>query len=275
MGKASSNKKVSRAARTGGGRTSRGRTPWTWYGTMSLIVVLGLAGVLQSRQARADKVNAGTRIAPRLASSSHPADHWHVAYGFYICDSFTKNLADDAAKGGIHTHADGLIHVEPIAVEDSGPHATVGRFLTLAGVTVTDKRINSSELGIDKKNGDKCGDKEGEVKVFVDGKLRDGDPNKIKLKDQEKIVFAFVPKDTDSVPEPPSVANLSDPNAGESGGAGATGATASTVPGGTTATTAAPGTTPTSAPATSDTSAPATTTPPTTAPPSTTASSTP
>lgn len=241
MGKASSNKKVSRAARTGGGRTTRGRTPWAWYGTMVAIVVLGIAGIVQSRHNRVEQLAAGTNIAPRLASSKHPADHWHAAFGFYICDAFTKNLADDAAKGGIHTHADGLIHVEPIVVDDTGPNATTGRFLKLAGVTVTDTEIKSSELGIDKKNGDKCGDKEGEVKVFVDGKLREGNPQKIRLKDGMKIVFAFVPKGTDSVPEPPSVANLANPNAAEGAQQMPTNSTTgSSVPAGTTATTAAP-----------------------------------
>ena len=268
MGKASSNKKVSRAARTGGGRTSRGRTPWAWYGTMAVIVALGFAGIVQSRHTRQEKLAVGTKVAPRLASSSHPADHWHTAYGFYICDTFLPNLADDSAKGGIHTHADGLIHVEPIVVDDTGPKATTGRFLKLAGVTVSDTEIKIPEQNVTKKNGDKCGDKEGEVKVFVDGKLREGDPTKILLKDGEKIVFAFVPKDTDSVPEPPSVPNLANPNASEGAQSmpGATpattaipGATATTAAPGATATTAAPGATATTAP---PTSSPATTTAP-------------
>src|SRR5438874_1552697 len=44
MGKASSTKKVTRAASTGGGRTNRGRTPWLWYLSIGLGVALGMAG---------------------------------------------------------------------------------------------------------------------------------------------------------------------------------------------------------------------------------------
>ena len=46
MGKASSSKKVARAAGTGGGRTSRGRTPWMYYGIIALVVILGIRGDL-------------------------------------------------------------------------------------------------------------------------------------------------------------------------------------------------------------------------------------
>ena len=37
MGKASSAKKVARAARTGGGRTRRGTTSWVWPGLMAAV----------------------------------------------------------------------------------------------------------------------------------------------------------------------------------------------------------------------------------------------
>jgi hypothetical protein len=265
MGKASSNKKVSRAARTGGGRTSRGRTPWAWYSSMALVVVLGMFGVVQSRNHRAEQLSAGTKIAPRLASQSHPADHWHVAYGFYLCDNFAAPLPDDAVKGGIHTHADGLIHVEPETPDDTGPHATTGRFLKLAGVTVTEDEIKIPGQKTF-KNGAKCGDKDGEVQIYVDGKRREGDPTKILLKDQEHIVFAFVPKGTTTVPEPPSVPNLA--TATQAQEPGATTAT-SEVSGDTTGSTAAPGSTPSTAPATTPSTAPAST--PSTAPPGTTA----
>ena len=221
MGKASSNKKVARAATTGGGRTSRGRTPWVYYGSLALAIVLGVALIITSRQDRITELAAGTEVPPRLAnpSKNQPFDHWHAAYGIYICDTFQPDLPDNPEKGGIHTHTDGLIHVEPVTVDDAGPNATTGRFLQLAGVTVSENNLKMP--GKDARtNGGKCGDKGAQVKVFVDGKLRAGDPRKIKLQDQQKIVFAFVPEDLDEVPEPPSVKNLDNPNAGEGGGGG-------------------------------------------------------
>ncbi|MDQ1396376.1 MAG: hypothetical protein QOG64_1635 [Acidimicrobiaceae bacterium] len=251
MGKASSNKKVTRAASTGGGRTTRGRTPWLWYLSILLVVALGLAGIVQSRHQREIKLAAGTLVPPRLQNPKkhRAADHWHMAYGFYLCDHFAPNLPSNPEKGGIHTHDDGLIHVEPIAIDDTGSHATIGRFVKLAGVTLSATTIH---LPGDKayNNGDKCGDKPGLVQAQVDGKLVDGDPKNIRIKDGSNITIAFVPKGT-KIPETPSVANLKDPNANEAG---------STPP-----STVAPGTeTPTSTPAGST---PPASTPPTTPPP--------
>src|SRR5205085_1852493 len=113
---------------------------------------------------------------------------------FYLCDHWASNLPDDAIKGGIHTHADGLIHVEPQTVDDAGPNATVGRFLKLAGVTATESDIKGIPGEKAYKTGDKCGDKTGEVQVYVNEKLRAGDPDKIQITNNGHLVIAFVPK---------------------------------------------------------------------------------
>src|SRR5207248_1696254 len=123
------------------------------------------------------------------------------------------------------------------------------------------------------KNGDKCGDKTGEDKVYVNEKLRAGDPDKIKVTDSGHLVVAFVPKSVEPpVSELPSIKNLSNTNAAEPGKTGQTTgtnpvdlATLTTPP--TTATTAAPGATTTTAPTGTTT---ATTTATTAAPTSTT-----
>ena len=74
MGKASSNKKVARAATTGGGRTARGRTPWMYYTAITLAVLLGVGLVYQSRHDRIQELAAGTEVPPRLAKGSRPFD---------------------------------------------------------------------------------------------------------------------------------------------------------------------------------------------------------
>ena len=238
MGKASSTKKVTRAASTGGGRTNRGRTPWLWYLSIGLVVALGMAGVYQSRHQRETKLAAGTLTPPRLANAAKhtPADHWQMAYGFYLCDHFAPNLPADPEKGGVHTHDDGLIHVEPVDVRDTGNNATIGRFAQLAGVTISETEIH---LPGDKvyKNGDKCetkdGSKAGEVQAKVNGKPVAGDPKKIKIKNGQNVTIAFVPKGAE-IPETPSVENLKNPNQGETGMPGQTpGATPGAIPGAT------------------------------------------
>jgi len=87
--------------------------------------------------------------------------------------------------------------------------------LDLAGVKVTEDEI---KIPGEKtyKNGDKCGDKDGEVQIFVNEKLRAGDPNKIKITDNGHLVVAFAPKDT-KIPDLPAIKNLTNANANEPG----------------------------------------------------------
>ena len=232
MGKASTNKKVARAAGTGGGRTARGQRPWGFYSILIVIGLLGLSILTFSRQERIDKVNSepGRKERPFLAGkkAGEEADHWHMAFGFYLCDAYRSFIPDNvqATRAGIHTHGDGVIHVEPFTIADAGKNATIGRFLMLAGITVTEKEIKLPAWGTDpadpevtKTNGDKCGDKAGRVRIQLDdNKDHVGDPNKIPLRDQTKIIFAFVPDGVD-LPPLPSLDNLKklkvDPNATE------------------------------------------------------------
>src|SRR5690606_25803270 len=48
------------------------------------------------------------------AESPTTQDHWHQAYGFYVCDSFLPPLvAVVRDRTGIHTHGDAVIHTHP------------------------------------------------------------------------------------------------------------------------------------------------------------------
>jgi hypothetical protein len=241
MGRASSNKKVARIASTGGGRTARGRTPWLWYGGLTSVVVLGILLVASSR----NNLNA---------SVEHPdfKDHWHTAYGIYICNQFKPPMPQPANLIGIHTHTDGLMHVEPSSTLDTGKGATVGRFASgQPGFKLSATRIQYPGDRV-YKNGDKCGSKPGHLEVRMwenknaEPKTVTGDPGKIRLKDQMLLTIAFVPEGT-TIPKPPSAANLADPNAGESGAV-------TTVP--ETTTSAPAGSTTTAPPAPSTTAAP-------------------
>src|SRR5437763_1770591 len=150
MGKASSAKKVARAARAGGTRRSGRRRPMGFPVAIGAVLVLGLVLVLFAR----DRRNANA--FPRANT-----DHVHSAYDTYVCiqdtnagstgsttttapgDTSTTTAPTDsttttaptsttvAAPGdvpgqylapftdasqdvlGIHTHGDGLIHIHP------------------------------------------------------------------------------------------------------------------------------------------------------------------
>jgi hypothetical protein len=210
MGRASSNKKVARIASTGGGRTARGRTPWLWYGGIAAVALLGVLLVASSR----------SKLNPTVG---HPdfKDHWHMAYGVFICDQFKPPMPQPATLIGLHTHTDGLIHVEPSSISDTAGNATVGRYASgQPGFAISATRL---QYPGDKvyKNGDKCGSKPGHVEVrewssqtASSSEKISGDPKKVKVEDHHLITFAFVPSGT-TIPKPPSASNLSTPNANE------------------------------------------------------------
>jgi hypothetical protein len=277
MGKASSSKKVARAAGTGGGRTSRGKTPVIWYATLALIVILGAGLTAFSRDDRLEALNSPeSKEEPRANDT-----HWHVALGVRVCDRWLDHVLDQTDPKGIHSHGDGIIHVHPFVASAAGRRATFDRYAEVVKGKLSPTSFTWPEGdGKNKEShetGDKCGDKEGEVVTFYNGEKHDGDPGEIRLTDRGKLVLAFVPKGTtyEQIGDPPSTPgldNLSDvaPEQQQSqqvapttdstvaGSPPASGTTDSTAPGATTATSAAPAsTTPASTPPSSE--APATT----------------
>jgi len=245
MGKASSSKKVSRVARTGGGRTTRrGTGSWLFPAAMGIVVVLGVLGVWFSRDS-----------AHHKAAADQPTvnDHWHAAYGWDICGNFLPDLPQPQNLIGLHTHGDGVIHIEPQdPILDTGKNATLGRFVSgYPGLKLS--RTSFTVLNQTWTNGEpKCDGKPGDVSVVSNGKTVTGNPDKLRVPKNGWITIAFVPKGT-SVPPPP---NWQDKVAKANGGTSQHNAP-TTVPNATPPS-SVPGSTPSSVPS----SEPPTTTPP-------------
>ena len=210
MGKASSSKKVARAASTGGGRTSRGRTPWLWYTSMSLVVVLGTF-ILWISRSDLDRAAADPPVIGR--------DHWHAAWGVYVCDKFIPDLGDVGPdRLGIHSHRDGLIHIHPFASRSSGKNAKLGIFMDQVDVKLSRTRLDLPNRDPLVSGTSKCGDKTGKVRVVTwknpgdeAGVDASGDPNDIRLRQAQVLTIAFVADGTD-VPKPPSSRNVNSPS---------------------------------------------------------------
>lgn len=212
MGKASSAKKVARAARTGGGRTRRGSSSLLWPGLMAMVVILGTAGIVYSRDQRQPDT---TR--PRPAANGVAGDHWHAALGIDICGTFEPNIPDSQTDPlGIHTHGDGVVHIHPFSTTASGSRAKMSVYFDTVGA-----KINASEIKIpndDKtyKNGQPCpsgGTATVQTKVWDSrdpsdqGRIVTGSPASIRPTDGMLITIAFVPSGTD-IPRPPSADQL-------------------------------------------------------------------
>ncbi|HZT65595.1 MAG TPA: hypothetical protein VFA11_07380 [Acidimicrobiales bacterium] len=209
MPRGSVGKRVARAAATGGGRVStRRNTPWSWYISMAVIVVLGTALVGWSRHQKFAAVNAAkTGTPPTLY------DHWHEAFAFDICGTLEANPPQnpDLSSAGLHTHGDGNIHIEPQSPQDTGHNATLGRFVSLyPGMQLTSDTVQYPGLRA-YHNGDKCGSKTGYVQVYVwdsptakTGHLVKGNPASLLLKNGQMITIGFLPKGA-TIPKPPAL----------------------------------------------------------------------
>lgn len=206
MGKASSNKKVARAAGTGGGRTNRGRTPWTFYGVIALVVLLGVVGTVTSRNRHLAQINKQGNVPPTVGTV------WNEGYAVYECGKFVPAIKTKKDPYGITTgNGDGIIHIDPFVKSAAGKNATLGKFASSVGM-----KLNAAEIQVPGgklyQNGDRCNGKPGHVYVKqfayagdTVGTLLNQDPRSVLLQDQEMLVIAFVPpSQKGKIPSPPA-----------------------------------------------------------------------
>ena len=193
MGKASSSKKVARAARAAGS-PGAGRQ-WGWPLAIVGLVVVGVLLIAVSRSANEES-------EPPIIG-----DHWHTAYGIYNCEAFIPPLSDTVQDTtGLHTHGDSLIHVHPFSTAYTGDRATVNAWGETVGFEITETSIDAP--GIHVENGDECSDGPGTVQVMKwdsigdeEGELLEGDPGDYAMQNNEILTFAFVAEGTE-IPKP-------------------------------------------------------------------------
>jgi len=226
MGKASSTKKVARAARTGGKQTSQKRS-LGFPVMLAGVVVLGIALVAFAAITNRD-VSANTD-RPRAQGQGTPSDHWHDAFGIDICGQIQAPVTDRANDvEGIHTHGDGVIHIHPFGLKSSGPRATLGRFFDDTGLKVTSAGIKMPDGKVYKSGQTTCNGAPGTVTMahWKDAQTAGSKPPDrfytsgfadIKLtEDGGAFTVAFLPKG--AVPQPPtSAAKLAELGAADSG----------------------------------------------------------
>ncbi len=204
MGKASSNKKVARAASTGGGRASRVRTPWTYYSVLAIILIVGVTLTVTSRDRRLNKINTAGDVQPTVGQT------WNAGLGVYICGKFQPAINSNKDPYGITTKGDGIIIIHPTVKSAAGTNATLGKFASSIGM-----KLNAAELQVPGgklyTDGDSCNGSPGHVyvKEFNNvsdtvGVLQNTNPSDVRLQDQSMYTIAFVPSsDKNSIPPPP------------------------------------------------------------------------
>lgn len=75
----------------------------------------------------AEAAQASDAAAPRIG------DHWHAPYHVSACGRAQPAIAEFAHSSGIHTHADGIIHMHPLTAQGEGSGASVAQFFKNSG----------------------------------------------------------------------------------------------------------------------------------------------
>ena len=140
----SSTKKAAKLAQKGPGQKIRFQGGVIFPLAVAATLILGLALIVYARQSLP------------AADSSPPTidDHWHAAYGFYLCDSWYQlegDLEERNTQGqfintnflrtGIHSHNDGVIHWHPYTARAVGRNATLAVFLDTYDVELTNDSL--------------------------------------------------------------------------------------------------------------------------------------
>lgn len=161
------------------------------------------------------------RLGAESEEAVHPTlgDHWHDAYGIYVCDAFEPPQFDlPQARHDIHTHEDGLVHIHPASARAAGENATLGVFAETVGLELGNDSFTLPD-GRSFTTGDDCDGQEGVVRLlkWAAGDF-EGEPEVIRndfgdvrfLGNGEAYVLAFAPEDAE-IPLPPNLQGIQDP----------------------------------------------------------------
>jgi hypothetical protein len=243
MGKASSSKKVARAARAGG--ASKGnRRQWLFPVGIFVILALGISIVVLARKSS----QTAAAVAPAVG------DHIHNAFGIFVCDKYLPAVIDSTApdKTGIHTHGDGIIHIHPFGGAVAGNNAKLSVFADRVGLKLSNGGITMPD-GTQYDKGYDCNGTPAVVSAYVWSDAFDdsaapriytSDFGSVPTRtDRAAIAMVIAPPGTD-IPKPPSVATLNklEDVAGSSTGSSIVNVTPTSVTGSTVASAPSPST---------------------------------
>jgi len=79
--------------------------------------------------------------------------------------SSPSRASNPSVYAGLHSHDDGVIHMEPVTSDEAGKNATVGTYFDFGGWKLSS--TGYSFLGTTVKNGDKCGNSTGTLQWEV------------------------------------------------------------------------------------------------------------
>jgi hypothetical protein len=256
----SSTKKAAKLAQKGKGRKVRFQGGTVFPAAVAITLILGFALIVYSRQTLPE------------ADSTPPTinDHWHAAYGFYLCDTWYKlagNLEGTNSAGqplfpefvrtGVHSHDDGVMHWHPFTAAATGTNAVLGVFLDTYDVELTNDTLkfpDNNVLGTTDEYTEgetQCNGEDAELTIKVWDSYTDTDAGNRYIANMDRVhidhdgmVFGiyFTPKDAEQV-MPPWSSELPALGAVDTGQSAPTTTVAASTPGSTTPGASQPATT--------------------------------
>jgi hypothetical protein len=224
----SSANKVAKLAQRGKGKKVRFQGGTLFPAAVVAVIVIGLLTIVYARQSRPDPGSQPPQVG----------DHWHAAYGMFVCDTWLPKLvgnkeetvidpttgsetyvSDEFALTGIHSHDDGVIHYHPFSTAAVGNRAVLGVFLDVYEVELSDEELRlPADQGGDVYEADsfQCDGEDVEIKVVAWNAYTDTGKGQTYITDlddtritNDGMVFAIavVPKGTD-VSMPPWAQDL-------------------------------------------------------------------
>jgi hypothetical protein len=196
---------------------------------LALLVITALGACNGGKSTSTSTSSTSTTVVgPAIYDPNVPNSdwHWHAALGVFDCDHWMGDSTgngvwqwpaatpqgepgranDPNTYAGLHSHDDGIIHMEPATPDEAGTNATLGRYFEFGGWKLS--ATGFTFLGTTRANGDKCATKPATLQWWVHGKAHTGDPAAYKLYDRDIVVLAFVPAATPCPGRPPSAKNL-------------------------------------------------------------------
>jgi hypothetical protein len=129
MARGDPGKYVARAGATGGSGKYRGQMPVRWYGSLVMILLIGVVAIVYSRY---EDQNPTQGPQPAIGT------HWYAAFALDVCGTVQPNLPtnpNSASNPGIHTDGDGVIRNATLSrfVADYPKFALTSTSLTVPG----------------------------------------------------------------------------------------------------------------------------------------------
>jgi hypothetical protein len=183
----SSTKKAAKLAQKGKGQKIRFQGGIVFPIAVAATLIIGLALIVYGRQT----LPAADQSRPTIN------DHWHAAYGFYLCDGWVQlngNLEERNSQGqftntkflqtGIHSHDDGVIHWHPYTSRAVGKNAKLNVFLDTYDVVLDNDRLVFPSATTVGPNPNYVGDAPSEIlQEYVEGETQcDGEDAELSVK---------------------------------------------------------------------------------------------